>query len=234
MMENKIKHVAFIMDGNGRWAKKQGKKRFYGHLIGSQKITEVCEWCLEQDIKIASFYAFSTENWARPKDEVNFIFSLIEKNYKKELKRLTENEIKVVHVGSKKNLPPKTKKLIQDLEEKTKNFNKFTLLFCFNYSGRFEIYEGIKKILKDYEEGKISIENFNIEHISNYLYTTGYPDPDLLIRTSGELRISNYYLYQLAYTELYFEPQLWPEYSKDHFLKALDDFYSRNRRFGKI
>lgn len=233
-MKKKINHIAFIMDGNGRWAQKHGKKRVFGHLVGSRKIIEVCEWCAEKDIKMASFYAFSTENWSRPKEEVQYIFSLIEKNYQKELKRLIKNQIKVVHIGSKVNLPEKTVRLINNLEEETKNFDKFTLLFCFNYSGRFEIYEAIKKILSDFNEKKISIENFKIEDIKKYLYTADYPDPDLLIRTSGELRVSNYYLYQLAYTELYFEPQLWPEYSKDHFLIAIEDYYSRDRRFGKI
>ncbi len=220
-----LKHIAFIMDGNGRWAQRLGKPRVYGHEVGMNKIEEVCQWCIEYNIKYGSFFAFSKENWNRPKNEVDFIFSLIERYYQDQIEKLMENKIKFIHIGDKSNLPSKTLSIIDQLEKITKNNNDFNLLFFFNYSAREEIENAaIKFCQSKYKDNKFS----------SFLYTSNIPDPDLLIRTSGEMRISNFLLYQIAYTELYFEPQLWPEYSKDHFELALKSFEKRERRFGSI
>lgn len=224
-----LKHIAFIMDGNGRWAQKQGKPRIYGHEAGMNKIEEVCTWCKEYDIKYGSFFAFSKENWKRPKQEVEFIFSLIDKYYKYQIEKLMSNNIKFIHIGDKDTLPPKTLNILNELEEITKENNSFYLLFFFNYSAREEIEKAALKFSDFYNKN----DNNNIQ-FSNFLYTRLFPDPDLLIRTSGEMRISNFMLYQIAYTELYFENQLWPEYSKDHFILAINSFNERNRRFGSV
>jgi len=220
-----LNHIAFIMDGNGRWAQKQGKPRIYGHEAGMNKIEQVCQWCKEYNIKYGSFFAFSKENWNRPKSEVEFIFSLIDKYYKEQIEKLMSNKIKFVHIGDKANLPDKTNNILAELEKITKLNDSFVLLFFFNYSARDEI-----------EQAAIKYSQNNDKKLpfSSFLYTSNLPDPDLLIRTSAEMRISNFLLYQIAYTELYFEEQLWPEYSKDHFENAIKSFKTRDRRFGTI
>ncbi len=220
-----LKHIAFIMDGNGRWAQKQGKPRIFGHEKGMNKIEEVCQWCKEYNIKYGSFFAFSKENWNRPKSEVDFIFYLIEQYYKYQIEKLISNKIKFIHIGDKKELPDKTNSILSELENLTRENESFVLLFFFNYSAR----EEIEKAALNYSK---NIEKNNDFHF--YLYTSQIPDPDLLIRTSGEMRISNFLLYQIAYTELYFESQFWPEYSKDHFVSAIQDYRNRKRRFGRI
>lgn len=229
-----INHIGFIMDGNGRWAQKNGLPRTYGHKEGAKKVKEVCNWCIENDIKIASFYAFSKENWKRPKSEIETIFSIIKESYQTEFYKIRDIGVKIVHIGDKTGLPEDVILTMDKIEEESKNNNKLIALICINYSGRFEIINGIKKLLDDFENGKFNKDDINENFFKNYLYTKDYSDPDLIIRTSGELRLSNFLIYQSAYSELYFEPQYWPEYSKDHFLNALNDFYKRKRRFGGI
>lgn len=238
-----IKHIAFIMDGNGRWAQKHGKPRVFGHEAGMHKIEEVCNWCKEFGIKYGSFFAFSKENYSRPKNEVDFIFSLIEKYYQQQIEKLMKNNIKFIHIGEKESLPEKTLKIILQLEDITKNNNEFNLLFLFNYSSRDEIKYAAYNYAKAFLENGILKDNNLLDNnllsrnsldFSSFLYTKGIPDPDLLIRTSGEMRISNFLLYQIAYTELYFEKQLWPEYSKSHFIEAIKSYNNRERRFGGL
>lgn len=238
-----IKHIAFIMDGNGRWAKKHGKPRFFGHEAGMNKIEQVCNWCKEYDIRYGSFFAFSKENWNRPKNEVDFIFSLIDRYYKDQIKKLISNRIKFIHIGDKTTLPDRTNSILKELEEITKDNDAFNLLFFFNYSAREEIEMAAIRFANQLLKNKISINDNETEKLplkydnlsfSSFLYTKNIPDPDLLIRTSGEMRISNFLLYQIAYTELYFEEQLWPEYTKSHFIKAIESYKKRERRFGSI
>ncbi len=234
-----LNHIAFIMDGNGRWAKKHGKPRFYGHEAGMNKIEEVCNWCKEYNIKYGSFFAFSKENWNRPKNEVDFIFSLIERYYQDQINKLMSNKIRFIHIGDKITLPLKTVSILNELENITKENDSFNLLFFFNYSSREEINNAAINFALEYSRENLSqkddfIKKNNNISFSSFLYTVNFPDPDLLIRTSGEMRISNFLLYQMAYTELYFEPQLWPEFTKSHFIKAIESFYKRDRRFGKI
>lgn len=220
-----IQHIAFIMDGNGRWAKKHGKPRIFGHEAGMKKIEEVCNWCKDYNIKYGSFFAFSKENWKRPKSEVDFIFSLIDRYYKDQIEKLMSNNIKFIHIGDKKTIPERTNFILSELENITKNNNSFNLLFFFNYSAREELELAANNYSKNNPDNK---------PFSYFLYTSNIPDPDLLIRTSNEMRISNFMLYQIAYTELYFEKQLWPEYSKSHFINAIESFQKRDRRFGTI
>jgi len=228
-----LQHIAFIMDGNGRWAKKHGKPRFFGHEAGMNKIEEVCNWCKEYNIKYGSFFAFSKENWNRPKNEVDFIFSLIERYYQDQINKLMSNKIRFIHIGDKSTLPTKTNHILNELENITKENDTFNLLFFFNYSSREEINNAAIYFAQELSKKNIKDEDQNLT-FSSFLLTKNFPDPDLLIRTSGEMRISNFLLYQIAYTELYFEPQLWPEYTKSHFVKAIESFYKRDRRFGKI
>ncbi|NMC66591.1 MAG: di-trans,poly-cis-decaprenylcistransferase [Spirochaetales bacterium] len=228
-----LQHIAFIMDGNGRWAKKHGKPRFLGHEAGMNKIEEVCNWCKEYNIKYGSFFAFSKENWNRPKNEVDFIFSLIERYYQDQINKLMSNKIRFIHIGDKSTLPTKTNHILNELENITKENDTFNLLFFFNYSSREEINNAAIYFAQELSKKNIKDEDGNLT-FSSFLLTANFPDPDLLIRTSGEMRISNFLLYQIAYTELYFEPQLWPEYTKSHFVKAIESFYKRDRRFGKI
>ncbi|MFN3410851.1 MAG: polyprenyl diphosphate synthase [Exilispira sp.] len=243
-----IQHIAFIMDGNGRWAKKHGKPRVFGHEAGMYKIEQVCNWCKEYNIKYGSFFAFSKENWKRPRNEIEFIFSLIERYYQEQIKKLLSNNIRFIHIGDKSSLPLKTNSILTELEKITKDNDSFNLLFFFNYSSIDEINNAAVRFaeqyameyIKEYEKGKHSnyanLKDYLNKNISfnKFLYTYNIPDPDLLIRTSGEMRISNFLLYQIAYTELYFEKQLWPEYSKSHFIKAIESYNKRDRRFGSI
>ncbi len=230
----KIRHIAFIMDGNGRWAKKQGKKRIFGHKKGSSKIKEVANWCMEESIEVMTIYAFSKENWTRPKEEVNYILSLIKKAYKDEFQKLHKQNVRIKHIGDKKRVPEDILALFDKIEKETFNNTGLVLLICFDYSSRFEIIQAVKQILQDFKDGKIDSEEINEKYFESHLLTNGYPDPDLMIRTSGEQRLSNFLMYQMAYTEFYFEQQFWPEYSKKNFKKAIDNYYNRDRRYGKI
>ena len=227
-------HVAIIMDGNGRWAKKKKRPRIFGHKEGMNRVRDVVSYAKSKGIKILSLFAFSKENWQRPKEEVNFLFSLLEEFTKKEVKELIKNNIRLYFIGDIKGLPSHYYNLVKNAEESTNHCQEMCLNIVINYGGKQEIINAVKNIGNDLLNGNISLDDINEESFSNYLYTKDIPDPDFLIRTSGEMRISNFMLWQLAYTEIYVTNTLWPDFNEDEFEKALEDFSKRERRFGKI
>lgn len=226
-------HVAVIMDGNRRWAKQRKLPVTLGHKEGAMRVIDLVKACSQLNIKYLSVYAFSTENWGREKPEVDYLMNLLVEFVKKELDYLNENNVKITLMGNIKDLPEKTKKEVEKSIELTKNNTKLNLNIALSYGSRTEIIDAAKKIAADYENNKINIEDINELSFKNYLYTKDMPDPDLLIRTSGEMRLSNFLLYQLAYTEFYFTEVMWPEFNKDEFLKAIYSFQTRKRRYGK-
>lgn len=229
MQENKIipRHVGFIMDGNGRWAKKQGKPRNYGHTKGADKVEEVVAWSFEAGIKVVTLYAFSSENWGRPKEEVDKILELLVKFLKKYSNSLVKNQIRLVVSGDITVLDKNLQDEIIKVEEKTSKFLDKTLNIALNYGGRQEIVTATNNLIKKGVE-------ITEASLSEELSKRNIPDMDLVIRTSGEQRISNFYLWQIAYAELYFTEALWPELDKNEFDKALNWYLGRNRRFGKL
>lgn len=232
---NKLpKHVAVIMDGNGRWAKKQGLSRIYGHQKGADAVRNTTEACAELGIPYLTLYAFSTENWNRPKEEVDALMNLLVNTINKELPTLQKNNIKLNTIGNLKQLPEHAYQKLLHTIEATKNNSHLTLTIALSYSSHWEITEMVKSIAYKIKLGEILPENVDQKLIEQHLNTFPLPFPDLLIRTSGEYRISNFLLYQLAYTELYFTETLWPDFSKDDFYKAIMDYQKRERRFGKI
>ena len=232
--EIKLTHVAFIMDGNGRWAKRRGLPRHLGHKAGCERIIDIYEECIAQDIRVMSLYAFSTENWNRPKSEINHLFNYLEIFFKKEIDRLIRDGSVVRTSGDLSRLPEKTQKIIEDAKERTKNGKNFFFNICLNYGGKAEIVRATKNIASDVKEGKIQLNDITEDLFENYLYTAGLPPVDLLIRTSGELRTSNYMPWQLAYAEFIFPTTPWPDFTKEEFRKCIDEYYRRNRRFGGI
>ncbi len=226
-------HVAIIMDGNGRWAKEQGLTRILGHNKGAEAVRNITEATAELGIPFLTLYAFSTENWNRPKDEVDALMNLLVNSLNKELPTLNKNNIKLNAIGDFSRLPKKVyEKLTQTINE-TSNNSRLTLTLALSYSSRWEIKDMVQKIAKKIKNNELLPEDINDELIQQSLNSYPLPDPDLLIRTSGEYRISNYLLYQLAYTELYFTPTLWPEFTKEEYYKAIIDFQKRERRYGK-
>ncbi len=232
--ENKLRHVAFIMDGNGRWAKRRGLPRHLGHKEGCERIIDIYEECLDQGIEAMSLYAFSTENWNRPKSEINHLFRYLEIFFKREIERIVKDGSCVRTSGDLSRLPEKTQQVIAEAKERTKNNKRFFFNICLNYGGKAEILRACKNIASDYKDGKISLEDINENKFEDYLYTAGLPPVDLLIRTSGELRTSNYMPWQLAYAEFIFPITTWPEFTKEEFRKCIEEYYQRNRRFGGI
>ena len=230
MKEKELNHLAIILDGNGRWAKKRNLPRSMGHKEGSENVVDIALYAKEKGIKYLTLYAFSTENWKRPKIEVNYLMKLLAKFIKDKTKLLVENEVKLNIIGDISKLPEKTIKAGLDVCELTKNNDKLVLNMAINYGGRSEIVKAFKDMAKD----GIDFENIDEEDISNYLYTANMPDPDLLIRTGGDLRISNFLIYQMAYTEYYFTDILWPDFSKKDLDDAVDAFFGRDRRYGGI
>lgn len=221
------------MDGNGRWAKGKGMARVFGHRNGVKAVRETTEASAELGIKYLTLYAFSTENWNRPAYEVNALMSLLVDTLSKEIETLNENDIKLEAIGDLTKLPKKSyEALLQGIED-TKNNSRMTLILALNYSSRWEIVEATKSLATEVKNGHVNIEDINDTEFEKHLTTKNYPDPELMIRTSGEHRISNYLLWQLAYTELYFTDVLWPDFRKEHLYKALIDFQNRERRFGK-
>ena len=231
---NKLLHVAFIMDGNGRWAKERHLPRHLGHKAGCERVIDIYEECLEQGIKVMSLYAFSTENWNRPKSEINHLFNYLEQFFKREINRMMRDDAKIVVSGDISKLPLKTQRVINDAIEKTKNNKTFTFNICLNYGGQDEIMRAAKAFASDVKDGKHDIEDLDKQLFESYLYTKDLPPVDLLIRTSGELRTSNYLPWQLAYAEFIFPKTYWPAFTKEEFRKCLEEFYNRNRRFGGI
>ena len=232
--KNKLpKHLAVIMDGNGRWAKKQGLFRTVGHESGTKAVREIVEACAEINIEYLTLYAFSTENWNRPKLEVTTLMKLLVSSLKKELKTLQDNNIKLNAIGNLDSLPKKAHRELQDVIETTKSNTHMTLTLALSYGSREEITKTIKEISLKVKNNLISPSAIDESVINNHLYTQDLPDVDLLIRTSGEQRISNFLLWQIAYAELYFTETLWPDYRKTHLFEAIIDYQNRERRFGK-
>ncbi|MBE0423570.1 MAG: isoprenyl transferase [Lutibacter sp.] len=226
-------HIAIIMDGNGRWAEMKGKPRVFGHKNGVTSVKEVIEGCREIGINYLTLYAFSTENWNRPKLEVRTLMALLVSSLRKELKTLVKNNIKLNTIGNIENLPEKAQVELAEVVEKTKNNNSLTLTLALSYGSREEIVNVIRNISKKVVNNQISLEEINENIINNHLYTFSLPDVDLLIRTSGEKRISNFLLWQIAYAELYFTNTLWPDFRKENLFNAIVNYQQRERRFGK-
>jgi len=226
-------HVAIIMDGNGRWAKQRGGIRLLGHHNGADSVDLVVEACVELGIKHLTLYAFSTENWNRPKDEVEGLMNLLISTLEKKTERLNKNNVRLNYIGDLSTLPDNVNKKIEESTKTTSQNDGLILTVALSYSSRWEILNAVKQIAKDALSEKISIEDIDHSTINNYLSTYNLPDPELLIRTSGEYRISNFLLYQIAYSELYFTDTLWPDFDKDEFYRAIIDYQKRERRFGK-
>lgn len=227
------KHVAVIMDGNGRWAKQQGKLRTFGHKNGVVSVKEIVEASAELQIGYLTLYAFSTENWNRPKFEVNTLMTLLVSTINKETKTLIKNNVRLLAIGNIDELPSKVKKELMGAIEKTSKNTGLSLVLALNYSSRWEITNAMKQISLKVENNEISSKDVDEELISAHLTTKNIPDPELLIRTSGEFRISNFLLWQIAYTEIYITDKLWPEFRKPDFYDAIVNFQHRERRFGK-
>lgn len=230
---NLPQHVAVIMDGNGRWAKRKGAMRIFGHKNAVQAVRDVTEGCGELGIKYLTLYAFSTENWKRPKEEVDGLMELLVNTLKQEINKLMENNVKLITIGDTSHLPGNCQENLAWAIDKTKNNGGLKLVLALSYSGRWEITQAVKSITRDIQQGKLSANDVNESTFENYLQTSGIPDPELLIRTSGELRISNFLLWQIAYTELYITPTLWPDFRKEHLYEAIWSYQQRERRFGK-
>ena len=228
------RHVAVIMDGNGRWAKRKGAARIFGHRNAIQAVKDATEGCGELGIKYLTLYAFSTENWGRPKEEVDGLMELLVNTLKKEINSLHENQVRLKTIGDIGHLPQACQDNLSDAIEATKNNNGLTLVLALSYSGRWEIVEAVKLMGKQIKEGKLQLEDINENVFSTYLKTSGVPDPELLIRTSGEMRISNFLLWQIAYTELVVTETLWPDFRREHLYEAICAYQSRDRRFGKV
>ncbi len=225
-------HVAIIMDGNGRWAKKKLMNRVRGHEKGTDVVREIVRASREIGIPYLTLYAFSEENWKRPQMEISALMNILKRFLKSELPEMQENGIKLQAIGRTEKLPEDTKKMLHDIIEKTADNKDMVLTLALSYGGRQEITDAVRKIASRVERNEITSNDITEELISNCLYTGVIPDPDLLIRTSGEYRISNFLLWQIAYTEIYITPTLWPDFNKDEYLTAIKDFQKRDRRFG--
>ena len=227
------KHVAIIMDGNGRWAKQKGEMRIFGHTNGVESVRESLTAAAEIGVKYLTLYAFSTENWNRPKEEVAALMDLLVKAIYDEVEELNEKGVRLETIGNTSILPVSCREALTKAKERTKNNDKITLILALSYSSRWEIAQAVNTMAEESISGKLNVETINEDLISSYLSTSNFPDPELLIRTSGENRVSNFLMWQLAYTELYFTETLWPDFKKEHFFKAIKDYQDRERRFGK-
>lgn len=225
-------HVAIIMDGNGRWAKKQGHDRAFGHHKGVDAVRTVAEAAAELGIRYLTLYTFSTENWNRPKEEVDALMHLFVETIEKEIPTLNKNDIRLRAIGDIEGLPPLNREKLLSTMEQTKHNKKMVLTLALNYSGRWEIVDAVKKMLRECKQEKLREEMIDEKKISSYLNTAQMPEPELVIRTSGEQRISNFLLWQIAYSELYFSPILWPDFGKEDFYEAILEYQRRERRFG--
>ena len=231
---NKLpQHIAVIMDGNGRWAKEQGKMRIFGHQNGVGAVRAISEACAELGVKYLTLYAFSTENWNRSQIEVDALMRLLSKTMSDELKTLNDNNIRLNAIGDLSRLPKYNYDALMKTIEATKDNDRMTLTLCLSYSGRWEITQAAKKIAEQVKSGELNIEQIDENCFSDFLSTKGMPDPELLIRTSGDERISNFLLWQLAYSEFYFTDKFWPDFGKEDLYSAITDYQNRERRFGK-
>ena len=223
-------HVAIILDGNGRWAQQKNMPRTFGHKNGAENVVDIAIHAKKRGVKYLSLYAFSTENWKRPKKEVDYLMKLLIKFVNEKIDQLMEEDCKLNFLGDLSAIPDQTRKAVELALDKTTNNKSLFINIALNYGGRDEIVHAVKNIIND----GLKAENIDEEMISNYLYTKDIPDPDLLIRPGGELRISNFLIYQIAYSELYFSDTLWPDFNEDEFDKALEEYSRRNRRFGDV
>lgn len=226
-------HIAIIMDGNGRWAKKLGNQRIFGHQNGVTSVREATEAAAELGVKFLTLYAFSTENWNRPKEEVSALMALLVKTIEDETPTLAKNNVRLMTIGDTSRMPAETAKRLQQCIDQTAHNTGLCLVLALSYSSRWEMTEAVKNMVQDSIDQKLHIEEIDENTISNYLTTKQIPDPELLIRTSGEYRISNFLLWQIAYTELYFTDVLWPDFKKEDLYQAIVNYQSRERRFGK-
>jgi len=232
--QNIPQHVAVIMDGNGRWAKDQGQMRIFGHMNGVESVRETLKAATELGVKYLTLYAFSTENWNRPQDEVEALMGLLVDTILQEVEELNDNSVRLRAIGDLDSLPSACQDALKKGMERTKKNERITLILALSYSARWELVQGMRKIAQEVKEGRLEPDEIDTDTISSSLSTAGIPDPELLIRTSGEQRISNFLLWQIAYAELYFSPVHWPAFRKEHFKEAILDYQQRERRFGKI
>jgi undecaprenyl diphosphate synthase len=233
-MERLPVHIAIIMDGNGRWAQKKGLPRVRGHKAGMEAIRKTVKCCSDLGIKILTVYAFSTENWKRPQDEVNYLMNLLVEYMRKEVSSLHKNKVKIKLLGEIDILPHQTRREIEEAVKLTKNNKGLQFNIALNYGGRAEILKACKSLIQDIQNGNLDMNSVDEAVFSNYLYTGSDPDPDLIIRTSGEQRISNFLLWQGAYSELLFIDRLWPDFDENALYRAIKEYQSRNRRFGAL
>lgn len=232
-----LKHILFIMDGNGRWAKKRLLPRTAGHLAGVKRIKEIVDECFfTYQIPYVSLFCFSSENWNRPEAEVSTLFKLLKEFFSSNIEDFKSKGVKIRVVGdlADKRIPTDILNTINEAMEETKELNKYNFTVLFNYGGRQDVVQATKRFASLYKEGKVELDSLNVKSFEDYLWTKDLPDVDLMVRTSGELRVSNCYLYQLAYAEMEFPKTYWPDYSVKSLKESLDDFYGRNRRFGAI
>src|SRR5690242_4451893 len=227
------RHIAIIMDGNGRWAKEKGKDRLFGHYNGVESVRNIVEGCAELQIGYLTLYAFSTENWDRPKDEVTGLMELLVKTIRSEVSTLNKNNIRLHVIGNINMLPAEAHNELNEACKETKNNTGLNLIMALSYSSRWEIVNAVKNIAKEVKENSLDPDDITDQIFQQHLCTAAFPDPELMIRTSGEYRISNFLLYQLAYSELYFTNTLWPDFRKENLYEALLDYQMRERRFGK-
>ncbi|RMF32486.1 MAG: isoprenyl transferase [Bacteroidetes bacterium] len=228
------RHIAVIMDGNGRWAKKRGLPRVVGHRNGVKSVRECTEAAAELGVQYLTLYAFSTENWGRPKPEVDALMGLLVETIRKEIKTLQDNDIRLQAIGDVEQLPPNSYRALQEAITETADNKRMTLVLALNYSARWELTQAMKRLARQVQQGQLDPDAIDDGVIAGALATRDMPDPELLIRTSGEFRISNFLLWQIAYAELYFTKTLWPDFRKKHLYQAILDFQGRERRFGKI
>ena len=227
------RHIAIIMDGNGRWAKEKGEDRLFGHFHGVESVRNIVEGSAELGIEYLTLYAFSTENWDRPEYEVIGLMELLVSTIRKEVESLDKNNIRLHVIGDMSMLPDYARAELNEALDITKDNTGLNLIMALSYSGRWELLNAVKSIAWEVKSGRLSVENINQDTLQQYLCTSGFPDPELMIRTSGEYRISNFLLYQLAYAELYFTGVRWPDFRKENLYEAILDYQNRERRFGK-
>jgi len=226
-------HIAIIMDGNGRWAKKKGAMRIFGHRHAIQAVKDAIEGAENLGVKYLTLFSFSTENWSRPQEEVNGLMELLVKTITDEVPMMMKNNIRLESIGDLDSLPPNAFDKLMEAKRTTEGNDGLTVILALSYSGQWEITQATKRIAQKFSEGKLKVEEINQQLIEDHLETAGIPNPELMIRTSGEYRISNFLLWQLAYTELHFTPVLWPDFRREHLIEAVLDYQKRERRFGK-
>lgn len=233
-IEKTPRHIAIIMDGNGRWAKQRGLSRSQGHIEGVRRVEELIDYAPQINVKVITLFTFSTENWSRPENEVSMLMNILVAVLNRKTKKLMKNNIRFQTVGREEKIPQELLNTLRNVEQQTSSNTGLIMNLAFNYGGRLEIIDAIKGICREVKNGNIEIENIDEKLVSDNLYTKNLPDPDLLIRTSGEQRISNFLLWQLSYAEFFFSDKFWPDFTMDEFKKAIIDYQNRNRRYGKV